>query len=69
MTFLHTLPIPHPTARTHEHAWVADSRHPTSEGVVVYVRCVGCGTYRVDLETHPQRPATAISAEIAGSAR
>jgi hypothetical protein len=34
---------------THEHGWIAESRHPTSDGVIVYVRCVGCGTRRVDL--------------------
>ncbi|APH45675.1 hypothetical protein BMW26_12480 [Microbacterium sp. 1.5R] len=69
MTSLHTLPIPHQTARIHEHAWTADSRHPTSEGVVVYVRCAECGTHRVDLETHPQRPATALSAEFVRTRR
>lgn len=64
MTSLHTLPIPSQTARPHEHAWVVDSRHPTSEGVVLYVRCVACGTHRVDLQAEPQRPPTALSAEM-----
>ena len=63
MTTLHTLPIPRQTATAHEHAWVTDSRHPTSEGVVVYVRCADCGTHRVDLRAHPLMPPSAISRE------
>ncbi|WP_433675765.1 hypothetical protein [Microbacterium gorillae] len=35
--------------RTHEHGWVTESRHRTSEGVVVYVRCVDCDARRVDI--------------------
>ena len=62
MTTLHTLPIPRQTA-AHEHAWVTSSRHPTSEGIVVYVRCAGCGTHRVDLQAHPLTPPAAISRE------
>lgn len=63
MTTLHTLPISRQTATAHEHAWVADSRHPTSEGVVVYVRCADCGTHRVDLQTRPLTPPVALSRE------
>ncbi|KQZ22643.1 hypothetical protein [Microbacterium sp. Root553] len=63
MTSLHTLPIPRPTAPPHEHAWTVDSRHTTSEGTVVYVRCVGCGVHRVDLQTDPHRPPLALSRE------
>ncbi|KIP92194.1 hypothetical protein RU09_08915 [Microbacterium sp. MEJ108Y] len=63
MTTLHALPIPRQTTTAHEHAWVADSRHPTSEGVVVYVRCADCGTHRVDLQAHPLMPPSAISRE------
>lgn len=64
MTSLHTLPIPQPTARPHEHAWHVDSRHATSEGVVVYVRCEECGTRRVDLQTRSTMPPTALSVEL-----
>lgn len=64
MTSLHTLPIPQPTVRPHEHAWLAESRHPTSEGVVVYVRCADCGTRRVDLQTAATAPPAALSAEL-----
>lgn len=43
-----------------------DSRHPTSEGVVLYVRCTGCSAHRVDLQTHSQTPPTALSRETTG---
>ncbi|GAA1139306.1 MULTISPECIES: hypothetical protein [Microbacterium] len=61
MTSLHTLPIPRQTAPVHEHAWLVDSRHPTSEGLVLYVRCDGCGVRRVDVQAHPQTPPVALS--------
>lgn len=64
MTSLHTLPIPYQTTRPHEHAWIAESRHSTSEGVVVYVRCHDCGTRRVDLQARPIMPPVALSAEF-----
>ncbi|WP_217181997.1 hypothetical protein [Streptomyces sp. AC495_CC817] len=69
MTALHTRPIPRPTTTTHEHAWLVESRHPTSEGTVLYVRCADCGTRRVDLQTHPQTPPAAVSATIGASVR
>ena len=58
MTSLNTLPIPrvHPAAPAHEHAWLVESRHPTSEGIVLYVRCSACDTRRVDLQAHPHPP-------------
>ena len=62
MTALHTLPIPRiPHPPTHEHAWIVESRHPTSEGVVLYVRCTECVMRRVDLQPHPYMPPTALS--------
>jgi hypothetical protein len=64
MTSLHTLPIPQQTAPSHEHAWLVESRHPTSEGVVVYVRCADCGTRRVDLQVAPTIPPAALSTEL-----
>ena len=50
MSALHTRPIPLPRLRPapHEHGWIEESRHPTSEGTILYVRCVGCGSLRVD---------------------
>jgi hypothetical protein len=63
MTALHTRPIPiRPAAARpeHEHAWVTESRHRTSEGVVIYVRCAGCATRRIDLESAVMPP-TALS--------
>ncbi|MFJ6532268.1 hypothetical protein [Microbacterium sp. NPDC091662] len=66
MTSLNTLPIPRvrPAAEAHEHAWLVESRHPTSEGIVLYVRCSGCDTRRVDLQAHSQTPPAALSAEV-----
>lgn len=60
MTALHTRPIPRPV-RTHEHGWLAESRHATSEGTVVYVICADCGARRVDLRPHPQMPPVALT--------
>lgn len=33
-----------------EHAWRTESRHPTSDGAIRYVRCVRCTARRVDAE-------------------
>ncbi|WP_420114547.1 hypothetical protein [Pseudactinotalea sp.] len=55
---------PAPEAREHEHAWVTASRHRTSHGDVLYVRCEGCGAHRVDVQTAPETPPSAISVEI-----
>lgn len=65
MTAARTLPIPLTTTAGHEHAWLVESRHPTSDGVVLYVRCDGCGTRRVDVQDHPQRPPRALSRPLA----
>lgn len=49
-------------ARPHEHAWLAESTHATSEGVVVYVRCAaGCGARRIDLQGPVDVPASSVS--------
>ncbi|AVM02257.1 hypothetical protein C6V83_13625 [Gordonia iterans] len=47
-----------------EHAWTTESSHATSSGRVRYVRCVHCGTRRVDFQEHPELPPTALSAEV-----
>ncbi|WP_407360124.1 hypothetical protein [Microbacterium sp. LBN7] len=66
MTALHTRPIPRiPRSTTpHEHAWLVESRHPTSDGIVLYVRCAGCAVRRVDLQPHPHTPPSALSTEV-----
>ncbi|MFB4350188.1 hypothetical protein [Microbacterium sp. CR_7] len=64
MTSLHTLPVPHPTSTAHEHAWLIESRHTTSEGVLLYVRCGDCGTRRVDLQTFSAMPPAPLSVEL-----
>lgn len=65
MTSLHTLPIPRPIEATHEHAWLVESRHATSEGTVLYVRCAECGARRVDAQPHPTLPPEALSRPLA----
>lgn len=44
---------PHRTAKptdAHEHGWNTESRHLTSAGYIIYVRCGACGARRVDFE-------------------
>jgi len=36
-------------AATHDHLWAVRSRHPGSEGVVLYEKCEGCGSWRIEL--------------------
>lgn len=66
MTSSNTLPIHRisPPVPAHEHAWLVESRHPTSEGTVVYVRCAGCTTRRVDAQQNPSVPPMALSTEL-----
>ncbi|NGN91310.1 hypothetical protein G5C66_00970 [Nocardioides sp. KC13] len=47
----------------HEHGWVTESSHQTSEGRVLYVRCGECGVRRVDLQPHPLLPPRSLSRE------
>lgn len=54
-------------ATAHEHGWGVESRHATSEGAVVYVRCTACGARRVDLQELPTLPPRALSAEAGGA--
>jgi len=50
----------------HEHGWTVESRHSTSVGWVLYVRCSECEARRVDLRPHGsvETPPTASSREI-----
>ncbi|GAA4758599.1 hypothetical protein [Citricoccus nitrophenolicus] len=48
----------------HEHGWRVESRHATSEGWVLYVRCGVCRTLRVDRQTSADLPPMAVSAEV-----
>ena len=41
--------VPETASSPCEHGWVTASRHATSQGVVVYVRCVSCASHRVEL--------------------
>ncbi|MGU3291203.1 hypothetical protein [Williamsia sp. M5A3_1d] len=65
---MHTSPIENstlgPKRRTHEHAWVTESAHRTSDGTVHYVRCADCGTRRVDMAARSEEPPTAVSTTV-----
>lgn len=56
---------PGAVSRAHEHGWVTESAHRTSEGVVLYVRCAGCGVRRVDLRDQASAPPAALSQLVA----
>lgn len=47
------------------HEWRVVSRHGTSEGTVVYVRCARCGVQRVEVQESAHLPPLAISREVA----
>jgi hypothetical protein len=51
----------------HEHSWAMESRHPTSAGYVVYVRCTACGRHRVDLQGNREMPPAPLT-RVVGSA-
>ncbi|RKT35791.1 hypothetical protein DEU34_0296 [Microbacterium sp. AG1240] len=55
---------PSPVA-AHEHGWATESAHRTSEGRLLYVRCLGCGARRVDLQPGPRVPPVAVSVPTA----
>lgn len=57
---------PTTTAETaHEHGWAVESAHRTSEGRLLYVRCVHCGARRVDLDASvPGTPPSAVSRPV-----
>lgn len=70
MTPIETLSAPHTGApeAQHEHSWATESRHPTSAGHVLYVRCTACGARRVDLQGHPDAPPAPLSGAVGGTA-
>lgn len=49
----------------HEHGWRLESRHATSLGSVLYVRCDECGVRRIDIQEYADRPPVALSVETA----
>jgi hypothetical protein len=55
------------TQTRHEHSWATESRHATSAGYVVYVRCTACGSHRVDLQGHREMPPAPLT-RVVGSA-
>lgn len=80
MTTIDTRPAPRtstqqtstPEASTpktrHEHSWATESRHATSAGYVVYVRCTACGSHRVDLQGHRELPPAPLTRVVGGAA-
>ncbi|MDF2989586.1 MAG: hypothetical protein K0S37_100 [Microbacterium sp.] len=63
MTAPETLSTPL-AAPVHEHAWVTESAHLTSEGRIRYVRCTGCRARRVDLDPASATPPLPISRAV-----
>ncbi|WP_295825287.1 hypothetical protein [uncultured Microbacterium sp.] len=63
MTASRTIPLA-PSASVHEHAWITESVHLTSDGRVRYVRCAGCSVRRVDVDTAALLPPAALTREI-----
>ncbi|MGJ0118709.1 hypothetical protein ACQ7HM_05840 [Williamsia sp. MIQD14] len=62
---MHPTPTENSTrSPTHEHAWLTESAHRTSDGTVLYVRCDDCGTRRIDIATRTDVPPTAVSAPV-----
>ncbi len=55
---------PPATTPLHEHAWLTESTHATSEGRVRYVRCTGCRARRVDLDPAAAAPPVPLSREV-----
>lgn len=53
----------------HEHAWTTDSRHRTSAGYVLYVRCTACGAHRVDLQRRTDAPPAPLSRAAGGASQ
>ncbi|WP_426181264.1 hypothetical protein [Microbacterium sp. TWP3-1-2b2] len=60
-----SVPLQSPRGVAHEHGWSVESRHPTSGGTVLYVRCTECGVRRVDVQRSRQQPPEALSHETA----
>ncbi len=58
-----TRPAPAPVI-AHEHGWLVESAHRTSEGIVQYVRCAECGVRRVDVAAVPVVVPAAASREF-----
>lgn len=52
------------TDAIHEHGWLTESSHQTSEGRVLYVHCAGCGVRRVDLQPDPLQPPRSLTPDL-----
>jgi len=65
MTGSLTTQAPHAVPTGHEHGWLVESAHRTSDGIVQYVRCVVCGARRVDVAAIPI-PVPAAASGVVG---
>ncbi|WP_104091641.1 hypothetical protein [Arthrobacter sp. GMC3] len=53
------------TTITHEHSWLVESAHTTSEGRVVYLKCsTGCGSRQVAIRATQRSPMAPLSGEL-----
>ncbi|WP_285027128.1 hypothetical protein [Plantibacter sp. ME-Dv--P-122b] len=43
------------------HAWATESAHTTSEGSLRYLRCIACGSRRVELRPYDDAPTVPVS--------
>ncbi|MCH1881844.1 hypothetical protein [Agrococcus sp. ARC_14] len=48
----------------HEHGWGLESAHATSQGRLLYTRCMACGARRVELEPVPTMPPAPLSVVV-----
>lgn len=57
--------VPATEASRHEHAWIIESAHKTSEGTVLYTRCsMACGARRIEMCDFAEVPPQAVSAIV-----
>ncbi|QLD10303.1 hypothetical protein [Microbacterium oleivorans] len=51
-------------SESHEHGWITESSHRTSDGTIRYVRCAICNARRVDADAIDAAAPVAASREI-----
>lgn len=55
------------TIRERKHDWSVESRHITSTGHVLYMRCGTCGARRVNFQERMDLPPIALSSDLHSS--
>lgn len=57
--------VPHTAEPQHEHAWIVESAHKTSEGTVLYTRCaLACGGRRIEMRDLAEIPPHVLSTVV-----